>query len=116
MISSGKEIAKMATYRSSKLPIMLLTKCNYVRPNEEWWWNGRVGGSQDFIHTGGTGLFHSCLPEIVLTLKGQREDSSTTVYVNSDGSDKQVLIVGGKSMEPHCFKNKQKTSCVKLCK
>jgi hypothetical protein len=31
--------------------------------------------------------------------------------VNSDGNDKQVLIVVGKSLKPHCFKNKQKTSC-----
>jgi len=38
-----------------------------------------VRGSQDFIHAGGTGLLYSCLPDIVPTLKGQREDSSTTV-------------------------------------
>jgi hypothetical protein len=41
VITSGKEITKVATYRSSNLSITLLMKCNYIRPNEEWWWNGR---------------------------------------------------------------------------
>jgi len=79
-----------------------------------------VRGSQDFIHAGGSGLLFSCLRGIVPTLKSQREDSSTTVFVcvcvNNDGSDKQVLIVVGKSLKPHCFQNKQETSCVKLYK
>jgi hypothetical protein len=38
-----------------------------------------VSGSQYFTHAGGTGLLYSCLPDIVLTLKGQREDSIATV-------------------------------------
>jgi hypothetical protein len=44
MITVGKEIAKMVTHRSSNLPITLLMKCNYIGPNEEWWWNGRGKG------------------------------------------------------------------------
>jgi hypothetical protein len=40
----------MATYRSSNLLIKLLLKWNYVRPDEEWWWNGRDEGASG-LHT-----------------------------------------------------------------
>jgi hypothetical protein len=37
--------------------------------------------------------------------------------VNSDGSDKQVLIVVGKSLKPHCLKKyTYEPSCEIVCK
>jgi hypothetical protein len=60
-----------------------------------------------------TGLFYNCLPHRTLMLKGQpchgaeraRERIMVLLCVNSDGSDKQVPIVIGKSLKPRCFKD-----------
>ena len=49
VITCGKEITKVATYRSSNLSITLRMKYNYIRPNE-WWWNGR-GEREVGFHT-----------------------------------------------------------------
>jgi hypothetical protein len=78
---------------------------------------------QDIQNTDETGLFYKCLPDRTLKLKGQschgeksaKERITVLLCVNSDGSDKQVSIVVGKSMKPHCFKNIKKL-CEILCK
>jgi DDE superfamily endonuclease. len=69
--------------------------------------------------SGGIQGRYICLTDRMLLLKGQschgvknvRENNSAAVCANSDGSDKWMLIVVGKSLKLHCFKNIKKASC-----
>jgi hypothetical protein len=70
---------------------------------------------RDIYNADETGLFYNCLLDRMLTLKGcschgGKVPKRITVLlcVNSDGSDKQVRIMVGKSMKPCCFKNIKK--------
>jgi len=63
-----------------------------------------------------TGLFFNVLPDRTLAYKGEScnggkhsiDRLTVLLCVNSDGSDKQVLIVIRKSPKPRCFKNVKK--------
>jgi len=63
-----------------------------------------------------TGLFFNVLPDRTLVYKGEschggkhsKDRLNVLLCVNSDGSDKQVPIVIGKSPKPRCFKNVKK--------
>jgi hypothetical protein len=63
-----------------------------------------------------TGLFFNVLPDRTLALKGEschggkssKDRLNVFLCVNSEGSDKQVPIVIGKSPKPWCFKNIKK--------
>ena len=63
-----------------------------------------------------TGLFFNVLPDRTLACKGEschggkhsKDRLTVLLCVNSDGSDKQVQIVIGKSPKPRCFKNVEK--------
>jgi len=67
------------------------------------------------------GLFFNVLPDRTLAYKGEschggkhsNDRLIVPLCVNSDGSDKQVPIVIGKSPKPRCFKNikKMPTKC-----
>jgi hypothetical protein len=74
---------------------------------------------RDIYNTDETGLFYNCLLDRTLALKGHschggksaKERITVLLCVKSDGSNKQVPIVVGKSMKPHYFKNIKKISC-----
>ena len=63
-----------------------------------------------------TGLFFNMLPARTLAYKGEschgrkhsKDRLTVLLCVNSDGSDKQVPTVIGKSQKPKCFKNVKK--------
>jgi hypothetical protein len=63
-----------------------------------------------------TGLFYNVLPDRTLAPKGEschggknsKDKLTVLLCVNSDGSDKQVPIVIGKSPKPRSFKNVKK--------
>jgi hypothetical protein len=63
-----------------------------------------------------TGLFFNVLPDRTLAYEGEsyhgrthsKDRLTVLLCVNSDGSDKQVPIVIGKSPKPRCFKNVKK--------
>ncbi|XP_046404659.1 tigger transposable element-derived protein 6-like [Ischnura elegans] len=67
----------------------------------------------DVYNADETGLFFNVLPDRTLAYKGEcchggklsKDRLTVLVCVNSDGSDKQVPIVIGKSPKPRCFKN-----------
>jgi hypothetical protein len=69
--------------------------------------------TRDIYNTDETGLFYNVLPERTLALKGEscnggknsKDRLTVLLCVNSDGSDKQVPIVIGKSLKPQCLKN-----------
>jgi hypothetical protein len=69
--------------------------------------------ARDIYNADETGLFFKCLPDQMLALKGEtchggkraKERLTVLLCTNSDGSDKQVSIVIGKSAKPWCFKN-----------
>lgn len=71
---------------------------------------------RDIYNADETGLFFNCLPDRTLALKGEschggksaKERLTVLLCTNSDGSDKQVPIVIGKSAKPRCFKNVKK--------
>jgi len=64
-----------------------------------------------------TGLFFNVLPDRTLAYEGEschggkysKDRLTVLLRVNSDGSDKQVPIVIGKSPKPRCFKNVKKS-------
>lgn len=68
---------------------------------------------RDIYNADETGLFYKCLPDRSLTLKGEachggknsKERLTILLCSNSDGSDKRVPFVIGKSAKPRCFKN-----------
>jgi hypothetical protein len=70
----------------------------------------------DVYNADETGLFFSVLPDRTLAYKGQschggkysKDRLAVLLCVNSDGSDKQVSIMTGKSLKPRCFKNVKK--------
>jgi hypothetical protein len=70
----------------------------------------------DVYNADETGLFFSLLPDRTLAYKGEscrggkhsKDRLTVLLCVNSDGSDKQVPIVIGKSPKPRCFKNVKK--------
>jgi hypothetical protein len=74
-----------------------------------------LGGYEprDVYNEDETGLFFNVLPDRTLVYKGESCDGrknskdrlTVLLCVNSDGSDKQVPIVIGKSPKPRCFKN-----------
>jgi hypothetical protein len=72
--------------------------------------------AQDIYNADETGLFFNCLPDRTLELKGEtchegtsaKERFTVLLCTNSDGSDKQVCIVIGKSANLWCFKNVNK--------
>jgi hypothetical protein len=71
------------------------------------------GYERDIYNTDETGLFYNVFPDRTLALKGEscngrkncKDRLTVLLCVNSDGSDKQVPIVIGKSPKPRCFKN-----------
>jgi hypothetical protein len=71
---------------------------------------------QDVYNADETGLFFNMLPDRTLAYKGEschgrkhsKDRVTVLLCVNSDGSDKQVPIVIGKSPKPRCFKNVKK--------
>ena len=79
-----------------------------------------LGGYEprDVYNADETGLFFNMLPDRTLAYKGEschggkhskyRLRLTVLLCVNSDGSDKQVPIVIGKSPKPRCFKNVKK--------
>jgi hypothetical protein len=77
---------------------------------------------RDINNTDEMALFYNCLPDRTLTMKGHschkgesaKYRITVLLCVNSDRRDKQVPIVVGKSMKPHCFKNIKKLP-VKHC-
>jgi hypothetical protein len=71
---------------------------------------------RDVYNADETGLFFNVLPERTLAYKGEtchggkhsKDRLTLLLCVNSDGSDKQLLIVIGKSSKPRCFKDGKK--------
>jgi hypothetical protein len=71
---------------------------------------------QDVYNADETGLFFNVLPDRTLAYKGEschgrkhsKDRLTALLCVNSYGSDKQVLIMIGKSPKPRCFKNVKK--------
>lgn len=74
---------------------------------------------QNIYNADETGLFFNVLPDRTLAFKGEcchggkhsKERLTVLLCVNSDGSDKQIPIVIGKSLKPRCFKNVKKIPC-----
>jgi hypothetical protein len=72
--------------------------------------------TRDVYNADETGLFFTVLPDRTLASKGEschggkhsKDRPTVLLCVNSDGSDKQVPIVIGKSPKPRCFKNVKK--------
>jgi hypothetical protein len=70
----------------------------------------------DIYNADETGLFFNCLPDRTLPLKGEtchggksvKERLTVLLCTNSDGSDKRVPIIIGKSTKPQCLKNVKK--------
>jgi hypothetical protein len=68
---------------------------------------------RDVYNAGETGLFFNVLPDRTLVYKGEtchgvkhsKDRLTVLLCVNSDGSDKQVPIVIGKSSKPRCVKD-----------
>jgi hypothetical protein len=77
-----------------------------------------LGGYEpcDVYNADETGLFINVLPDRNLVYKGEschggkhsKDRLTVQLCVNSDGSDKQVTIVIGKSPKPRCFMNVKK--------
>jgi hypothetical protein len=71
---------------------------------------------RDVYNADETGLFFNVLPDRTLAYKGEtchggkhsKDRLTVLLCVNSDGIDKQVPIVIGKSSKPRCFKDVQK--------
>jgi hypothetical protein len=71
---------------------------------------------RDVFNADETGLFFNVLPDRTLAYKGEtchggkhsKDRLTVLLCVNSDGSDKQVPIVIGKSSKPRCFKDVKK--------
>jgi hypothetical protein len=71
---------------------------------------------RDVYYADEAGLFFNVLPDRTLVYKGEsfhggkhsKDRLTVLLCVNSDGSDRQVLIVIGKSPKPKCFKNVKK--------
>ena len=69
--------------------------------------------ARDIYNADETGLFFNCLPDRTLALKGEschggksaKERLTVLLCANSDGTDKRVPVVIGKSAKPRCFKN-----------
>jgi hypothetical protein len=74
------------------------------------------GYEHDVYNAEDTGLFFNVLPDRTLAYKGEschgrkhsKHSLTVLLCVNSDGSDKKVPIVTGKSRKPRCFKNVKK--------
>jgi hypothetical protein len=72
--------------------------------------------ARDVYNADETGLFFNAFPDRTLAYKGEtchrgkhsKDRLTVLLCVNSDGSDKQVLIVIGKSTKSRCFKNVKK--------
>jgi hypothetical protein len=68
---------------------------------------------RDVYNADEMGLFFNVLPDRTLAYKGEtchggkhsKDRVTVLLCVNSDGSDKQVPIVIGKSSKPRCFKD-----------
>jgi hypothetical protein len=68
---------------------------------------------RDVYNADERGLFFNVLPDRTLAYKGEtchggkhsKDRLTVLLCVNSDGSDKQVPIVIGKSLKPRCFKD-----------
>jgi hypothetical protein len=71
---------------------------------------------RDVYNADETGLFFNVLPDRTLAYKGEschggkhsKDRLTVLLCVNSDGSDKHLPIVIGKSPKPRCFKNVKK--------
>jgi hypothetical protein len=67
----------------------------------------------DIHNTDEIGIIYNCLRDRILILKGQsfhrqisaKERIKMLLCVNSDGGNKELLNLYGKSLQLHCFKN-----------